>query len=80
MNKNVLLNTAEVNVIKPFLSVIYEFFTKLEYLLDEVGKACQGQTLELVTKTRKLRTKSSITLATEWLWQETIFKFTLFLI
>jgi hypothetical protein len=30
---------------KTSLSIIYDFFTKLEYLLKQAGKACQGQTL-----------------------------------
>ncbi len=31
---------------KTFLSVIYVFRTKLECLLQQAGKACQGQTRE----------------------------------
>ncbi len=30
---------------KTFFSVIYDFCTKLECLLDVAGKACQGQTI-----------------------------------
>ncbi len=33
------------NVIKLFLSLINNFYTKLECLLDKAGKACEGQTL-----------------------------------
>ncbi len=45
------------NVIKLICPTFTIFRTEIQYLLDQVGKACQGQTLLLITKIRKLRTK-----------------------
>ncbi len=50
------------NLMKLFTVVIYHFRTKIECLLDKAGKVYQRQTLELITKISKLRTKSFITL------------------
>jgi hypothetical protein len=42
---------------KTFLSVMKTFCTKLERLLEQAGKGCEGQTLKLITKIVKLLTK-----------------------
>ncbi len=50
------------DVIKLFCLYFKKFLTKLECLLDQAVKACQGQTLYLITKICKLRTKKFLTL------------------
>jgi hypothetical protein len=47
----------EADVIKLFCPRLTDFPTKLERLLEQAGKACRGQTLKLITKIHKLRTK-----------------------
>jgi hypothetical protein len=49
-------------IIMNLFSVITKFCTKLEHLLDLAGNASQGQTLQFITKIRKLRTNRFITL------------------
>jgi hypothetical protein len=45
-----------------FVRDLQIFVLSVDCLLDQAGKACQGQTLQLITKIRKLRTNFFITL------------------
>ncbi len=48
------MKKARANVIKLF---VRNLWIMLERLLDQAGKADQGQTLQLITKVSKIRTK-----------------------
>ncbi len=49
--------TPGANIVRLFCPQFTNFHDKLECLLNSAGKACQGQTLELITKTPKLQIK-----------------------
>ena len=55
--KRLITLTPGANVINLFWSLICGFFTKLDCLKNQAGKACQGQTLKLIKKIHKLRSK-----------------------